>query len=27
LVMVLALTVVMIYPEIALWLPGLVYGN
>lgn len=27
LVMILALTLVMIYPEIALWLPGLVYGK
>ncbi|WP_170465188.1 TRAP transporter large permease [Ruegeria arenilitoris] len=26
-VMVLALTIVMIFPEIALWLPGYVYGN
>ena len=26
LVMVLALTIVMIFPEIALWLPGYVYG-
>ncbi|AZQ65704.1 TRAP transporter large permease subunit [Silicimonas algicola] len=27
LVMILALTVVMIFPQIALWLPGQVYGN
>ena len=27
LVMVLALTIVMVFPEIALWLPGYVYGN
>ena len=26
-VMVLALTIIMIFPEIALWLPGYVYGN
>ncbi|MBO9444542.1 TRAP transporter large permease subunit [Ruegeria sp. R14_0] len=26
-VMVLALTIVMIFPELALWLPGYVYGN
>lgn len=26
-VMVVALTILMIFPEIALWLPGLVYGN
>ena len=27
LVMVLALTLVMLMPQIALWLPGVVYGN
>ena len=27
LVMVLALSLVMIFPQIALWLPGLVYGQ
>jgi len=27
LVMVLALTMIMVFPEIALWLPGYVYGN
>jgi TRAP-type mannitol/chloroaromatic compound transport system permease large subunit len=26
-VMVLALTIIMVFPEIALWLPGYVYGN
>jgi TRAP-type mannitol/chloroaromatic compound transport system permease large subunit len=26
-VMVFALTVIMLFPELALWLPGEVYGN